>query len=147
MRLVLLVVRVELLVARHHSSVKRMRLLARHLHHNRLLHAVGDNFSHHFLAAALHGLGLGLCGYGHYRFSVAAARPRSPKMVLTRAMSLRRPRIFFKLSVCPIFSWNFSLKSWSARSFSWCRSSSSVKLRTLSDFIKSIPILETSRPA
>src|SRR5271165_3302233 len=52
-RLVLLVMRVELLVARHHPSVKRMRLLARHLHHNRLLHAVGQDFAHHFLAAAL----------------------------------------------------------------------------------------------
>src|SRR5437868_6706089 len=59
-------------------------------------------------------------------------------MVLIRAMSLRSPRIFFKLSVCPMLSWNFSLNSWSARSRSWCRSSSLVKLRILSAFIKSI---------
>src|ERR1700676_3528788 len=52
-RFILLVMRVELLVARHYALVKRMRLLARHLHHDRLLHAVGDHFSHHFLAAAL----------------------------------------------------------------------------------------------
>ena len=40
-------------------------------------------------------------------------------MVFTRAMSLRSPRIFFRLSVCPMFSWNFSLNSWSASSRSW----------------------------
>src|SRR5437899_12951073 len=60
-------------------------------------------------------------------------------IVLTRAISLRRPRIFFRLSVCPILSWNFSLKSWSARSCSWWRSSTSVKLRIFSDFMFSIP--------
>src|SRR5207253_9535028 len=58
-------------------------------------------------------------------------------MVLTRAISLRRPRIFFRLSVCPMLSWNFSLKSWSASSCSWWRSSTSVRLRTFSDFIVS----------
>src|SRR6202022_3360991 len=72
---------------------------------------------------------------GHYRFSVAVARPRSPRMVFTRAISLRSPRIFFRLSVCPMLSWNFSLNSWSLSSRSWWRSSSSVKLRTFSDFI------------
>src|SRR5258708_31553241 len=35
----------------------------------------------------------------------------SRMMVLTRATSLRRPRIFFRLSVCPILSWNFKRKS------------------------------------
>ena len=34
-------------------------------------------------------------------------------------MSLRRPRIFFKLSLCPIFNWNFSRKSCSLSSRSW----------------------------
>src|SRR5580698_6127080 len=98
-RFVLLVVRIELLVARDHAPVERMRLLARHLHHNRFLHAVGDHFSHYFLAAALH-LRRGLCiGSRHYFFSVAVERSRSPAMVLTRAISLRRPRIFFRLSV------------------------------------------------
>src|SRR6202162_4119126 len=93
MRLILLVMRVELLVARHHASVKRMRLLARHLHHNRLLHAVGDDLSHHFLAAALHLLCCLVCCFRprHYRFSVADERSRSPRIVLTRAISLRKP--------------------------------------------------------
>src|ERR1035438_18453 len=98
MRLVLLVVRIELLVPRHHAPIKRMRLLARHLHHNRLLHAVGDHFSHHFLAAALHFFARGC--FRHYRFSVAAERVRSPalstRIVLTLAISLRSPRIFFR---------------------------------------------------
>ena len=49
-----LVVRVKLFVARDDAPIERMRFLARHLHHNRLLHAVGDHFAHHFLAAALH---------------------------------------------------------------------------------------------
>src|SRR5579864_4629383 len=101
MRLIFLVVRVELFVARYHPPVKRMRLLARYLHHNRLLHAVGDHFAHHFLAAALNFFCS--CCFRHYFFSVAAerARPpvRSPMIVLTRAMSLRSPRIFFRLSV------------------------------------------------
>src|ERR1700687_3171225 len=74
MRLILLVMRVKLFVARHHASVEGMRLLARHLHHNRLLHAVGDDLSHHFLAAGPH-LRRGLCiGSRPYCFSVAAER-------------------------------------------------------------------------
>src|ERR1700682_5103098 len=77
------------------------------------------------------------CCFWHYRFSVAVVRSRW--IVLTRAMSLRKPRIFFKLSVCPMLSWNFSLKSWSASSLSWCCSSTSVRLRILSDFINAIP--------
>src|SRR5438309_3599801 len=102
MRLVLLVMGVELLVSRDHAPVERMRLLARYLHHDGLVHAAGDYFSHHFLAASLHVFSW-RCS-GHYRFSVAVARPRSPRIVLTRAMSLRSPRIFFRLSVCPVFS-------------------------------------------
>src|SRR5215471_223690 len=35
----------------------------------------------------------------------------SRMMVWIRATSLRSPRILLRLSVCPIFSWNFSLKS------------------------------------
>src|SRR5579863_3780220 len=111
MRLIGFVVGVELFVARDHASVERMRLLARHLHHDGLVHAAGDDFSHDYLAPALHVFGLA-CGFSHYRFSVTVApavtvaveRPRSPRTVLTRAMSLRRPRIFFRLSVWPIFS-------------------------------------------
>src|ERR1700678_4368651 len=141
-RLVLLVVRVELFIPRHHASIKWVRFLARDLDHDRLLHAVGDYFAHHFLAPTLRWFILWgrrlCCGFRHYRFSVAAARVRSLRMVLTRAISLRSPRIFFRLSVWPIFSWNFSLNNWSARSCPWCLSSSSVKLRILSDFIKSI---------
>src|SRR5947207_3335738 len=49
-------------------------------------------------------------------FCPAPLRPmpssRSRKIVLTRAISLRRPRIFFRLSVWPMFIWNLSLKSW-----------------------------------
>src|SRR5438874_3936754 len=43
-----------------------------------------------------------------------------------RATSLRKPRIFLRLSVCPILSWNFSRKSWSFSSPCWCCSSASV---------------------
>src|SRR5579864_2102505 len=46
MGLIGLVVRIELLVARNHATIKGVRLLPRHLHHNRLLHAVGDDFAH-----------------------------------------------------------------------------------------------------
>src|SRR5262245_11450303 len=35
----------------------------------------------------------------------------SRMMVWIRATSLRSPRILLRLSVCPIFSWNFSRKS------------------------------------
>src|SRR5215831_18863223 len=112
--LIALVMRVELLIPRDHAPVKRMRLLPRHLHHDRLVHLVRDDLAHHFLAAALRLL----CRFRHYFFSVAAARVRSPRIVFTRAMSLRNPRIFFRLSVCPMFIWNFSLNNWSARSFS-----------------------------
>src|SRR5580693_1871380 len=72
MRLVGFVVRIKLLVARDHASVERMRLLARHLHHDGFVHAAGDDFSHDFLAPSLHLLGLA-CGFSHYRFSVALA--------------------------------------------------------------------------
>src|SRR5580700_3261399 len=108
-RLILLIVRVKFLVACHHASVARMRLLARHLHHDGLGHLVRDHFSHHFLPPALHlrarrRCGLLGCGFRHQRFSVAAERVRSPRIVFTRAMSLRSPRIFFRLSVCPMFN-------------------------------------------
>src|SRR5581483_5242732 len=74
-----------------------------------------------------------------YFFSVfCAASSCSRRIVFTRAMSLRRPRIFLRLSVCPMLSWNFSLNSWSARSRSWCLSSASVKLRIFSAFIISL---------
>src|SRR5579884_371982 len=76
------------------------------------------------------------CVSAIYFFSVSApATWRSRAIVLMRAMSLRSPRIFFRLSDCPILSWNFRRKSWSLSSRSWCWSSASVKLRTLSAFI------------
>src|SRR5579863_4361847 len=100
MRLVRLVVCIELLVPRDHASVERMRLLPRHLYHNRLLHLAGDDFAYNFLAAALRLL----CCFRHYRFSIAPERLRSTWIVFTRAISLRSPRIFFRLSVCPMFS-------------------------------------------
>src|SRR5450631_282080 len=140
MRFVLLVVRVELLPDRDHASVERMRLLPRHFDHDRLLHLVRDDRADQDLAAAVFfRLALG-CRFRHYFFSVfGAARSCSRRIVWTRAISRRSPRIFFKLSVCPIFIWNFSLKSWSAKSRSWCLSSTSVKLRIFSAFIKSVP--------
>src|SRR5580704_1585365 len=157
MRFVLLVVRVELLPDRDHPLVHRMRLLARHLDHNRLLHLVRDDSADQFLMVRLACFRLA-CSFRHYRFSAllvvvlpvaavlttvlpvsvfGAASSCSRRTVWTRAISRRSPRIFFKLSVCPIFIWNFSLKSWSAKSFSWCLSSTSVKLRIFSAFIKS----------
>src|SRR6266478_1339813 len=91
---------------------RHQRRLAGHFHHDRLLHLVGDDFPYDFFAPS----GCRLCRLCHYLFSVTACpvRARSPRMVLTRAMSLRRPRIFFRLSVWPMLSWNFSLNSWSA---------------------------------
>src|SRR2546427_9893875 len=118
-----------------------MRFLAHNFHHDGLEHAVRDNFANHFLAPSLfHDLALLCICVGHdYFFSVVPpASSRSRAMVFTRAMSLRRPRIFLRLSVCPMLSWNFSLKSWSLSSRSWWRSSSSVKLRTLSGFINQL---------
>src|SRR5580765_847866 len=108
---VLLVVRVELLVGGDDAAIERVRLLARHRDHDGLVHLVGDDFAHDFLAPSRRLL----CSFRHYFFSVVACAPRerSPTMVFTRAMSLRRPRIFFRLSVWPMLSWNFSLNSWS----------------------------------
>src|SRR5579864_8439725 len=137
MRFVLLIVGVEFFVPRHHASVERMRFLPRYLHHDRLLHAVRKNFSHHFLVAALRLC----CCFRHYRFSVALDRLRSAMIVFTRAISLRIPRSFFRLSVCPMFSWNFSLNSWSANSRSWLASSSSVRFLILSTFINKFSAL------
>src|SRR2546426_9185696 len=93
---------------RHHPAIEGMRLFAHHLDHDGLAHFVRDHSAYHFLAPA-HGLCICL---RHYFFSVVPpAVARSRAIVFTRAMSLRSPRIFFKLSVCPILSWNFSLKS------------------------------------
>src|SRR5260370_15298200 len=138
MRLVLLVVRIELLPNRDHPLVHRMRLLPRHFDHDRLLHLVRDDGADQFLMVLL--FFRLACGFRHYFFSVLRAPSScSRRTVWTRAMSRRSPRIFFRLSVCPIFIWNFSLKSWSARSRSWCLSSTSVKLRIFSAFINSVP--------
>src|SRR5437879_4140626 len=60
---------------------------------------------------------------------------RSRAIVFKRATPRRNERILFKLSVCPIFIWNFRRKSWSIESRSFCFSSASVKLRTFSAFI------------
>src|SRR2546425_329117 len=119
---VLLVVSVELFHFGDHAAVEGMRFLAHNFHHDGLEHAVRDNFANHFLAPSLfHDLALLCICVGHdYFFSVVPpASSRSRAMVFTRAMSLRRPRIFFRLSVCPMLSWNFSLKSWSLSSRSW----------------------------
>src|SRR5580765_6521764 len=55
--------------------------------------------------------------------------------VCTRATSLRRPRILFRLSVCPILSWNLRRKSWSLSSCCWCSSSASVRFLSFSTSI------------
>src|SRR4030088_314401 len=82
------------------------------------------------------------CRFRHHFFSVLRAPIScSRRTVCTRAISRRSPRIFFRLSVCPIFIWNFSLKSWSAKSRSWCLSSTSVKLRIFSAFISQFSVL------
>src|ERR1035437_8791034 len=137
----LLVVGVKLLPDRDHPLVHGVRLLPRHLDYDRLLHLIRDDGADQYFAVRLR-FGpdfFGLArGFRHYFFSVfAPASSCSRKMVWTRAISRRSPRIFFRLSVCPIFIWNFSLKSWSAKSRSWCLSSTSVKLRIFSTFIKS----------
>src|SRR5215470_9671130 len=123
-RLVLFVMRVELLVGRDDATIERMRLRPRHRNHDGLVHLVRDHFADQFFAPS----GRLLCRLSHYFFSVTAwpLRARSPMIVFTRAMSLRSPRIFFRLSVWPMLSWNFSLNNWSARSRSWCFSSASV---------------------
>src|SRR5215471_13831547 len=110
MRFIFLVVRVELLADRDHAAVECMRLLARHFDHDRLLHLVRHDRTDQMLAARLL---FRACSFRHgYFFSVLrAASSCSRRMVFTRAMSLRNPRIFFRLSVCPIFIWNFSLNS------------------------------------
>src|SRR5439155_13420408 len=114
------IVRVKLFGLGDDASIEGMRLLAHYFHHDRLLHAVRHYLAHHqFAATGVFGRLALLCfRVGHYFFSVATAvaAPRSRAMVFTRAMSRRRPRIFFRLSVCPMLSWNFSLKSWSFRS-------------------------------
>src|SRR5712692_5617161 len=125
-----------------------MRFLAHDFHHDGLVHAVGYDLADDLLAPSClsrHLILLCVC-LGHYFFSVvpAAASSCSRMMVFTRAMSLRRPRIFFRLSVCPMLSWNFSLNSWSLSSRSWWRSSSLVKLRTFSGFINGYRFLVLS---
>src|SRR5580700_3835188 len=164
MRLVLLIVGIELLPDRDHPPVHRMRLLARHFDDDRLLHLVRDDGPNQFLVVRLPCFALA-CGSRHYRFSallvwallvcalpvsvlcvsvLTAASSCSRRTVWTRAMSRRSPRIFFRLSVCPMFIWNFSLKSWSPKSRSWCLSSTSVKLRIFSAFINKFPVLVLS---
>src|ERR1019366_6232747 len=114
-----------------------MRLLPRHFDHDNLLHLIRDDRADQYLAARVF-FGLA-CDFRHYFFSVLRApKSCSRRTVCTRAISRRSPRIFFRLSVCPIFIWNFSLKSWSAKSRSWCLSSMSVKLRIFSTFINSV---------
>src|SRR6202166_788030 len=156
MSFVLLIMRVELLADRDHASVHGMRLFPRHFDHDRLLHLVREHDPDQLLVMLLSLcpclIGSLACRFRHYFFSVfvfgcacvlvcvlCPAISCSRRIVCTRAMSRRSPRTFFRLSVCPIFIWNFSLKSWSAKSRSWCLSSTSVKLRIFSAFIKSVP--------
>src|ERR1022692_852065 len=156
MRLIGLVVGVEFLPDRDHPFVHGMRFLARDFHDNGFLHLVRDHGADQDLAVRFR-FGPGSAGFSmahvfrHYFFSVlrvvvlpavlSAASSCSRRTVWTRAISRRSPRIFFRLSVCPIFIWNFSLKSWSAKSRSWCLSSTSVKLRIFSAFINQVSVL------
>src|ERR1700688_4310495 len=148
MSFVLLIMRVELLADRDHASVHGMRLFPRHFDHDRLLHLVREHDPDQFLVMLLSLcpclIGSLACRFPHYFFSVLVcalvcvlcpAISCSRRIVCTRAISRRSPRTFFRLSVCPIFIWNFSLNNWSAKSRSWCLSSSSVKLRIFSAFI------------
>src|SRR5437764_14863323 len=96
MGFVLFVVRIKLFRLRNHARIKRMRPAAHHLDHDGLVHAVRDYVADHFFAPS------GSLCFRHYFFSPAVARSRAT--VFTRAMSLRRPRSFFKLSVWPILS-------------------------------------------
>src|SRR5579862_8322843 len=102
--------RIKLLCLRNHAAIEGVGLLAHHRNHDGLLHAVRNHLTNHFLApAGIGGLNLLCVCLGHYLLSVLlAASSRSRPMVFTRAISLRMPRIFFRLSVCPMLSWNFS---------------------------------------
>src|ERR1022692_2020243 len=156
MRLIGLVVGVEFLPDRDHPFVHGMRFLARDFHDNGFLHLVRDHGADQDLAVRFR-FGPGSAGFSmahvfrHYFFSVlrvvvlpavlSAASSCSRRTVWTRAISRRSPRIFFRLSVCPIFIWNFSLKSWSAKSLCWWFSSTSVKLRIFSAFINRFSVL------
>src|ERR1700686_434278 len=136
MRFFFLLLRIKLLPDRDHPLVHRMRLLPRHFDHDRLLHLVRDDRADQFFMVLL-SFGLA-CGFRHYFVPVLRAPSScSRRTVWTRAISRRSPRIFFRLSVCPMFIWNFSLNNWSAKSRSWCLSSSSVRLRIFSAFISS----------
>src|SRR5581483_2687237 len=139
MGLVLLVMGIKFLCLRNHPRIQRMCLAPDHLDHDGLVHAVRDHVPDQFFAPSRR-----LC-VPHYFFSPAIARSRT--MVLTRAMSLRKPRIFFKLSVWPMFNWNFSLKSWSFISRSWCRNSSSVRFLIFSASINSYLAVGPERAA
>src|SRR2546421_1083396 len=107
-RFVLFVVRIKLLGLGDDAAIEGMRLFAHHFHHDGLLHAVGHYLAHHqFAATGIFGSLALLCfRVCHYFFSVVTPPgvPRSRAMVFTRAMSRRRPRIFFRLSVCPMLS-------------------------------------------
>src|SRR6266542_5213663 len=129
---VLLIVRVKFLRVRNHAAVHRVSLLAHDLDHDGLAHLGGDHVAN--LGLTL-GSGLG-SRFNHYFFSPASWRCRA--MVLTRAISRRRPRIFLRLSVCPMLSWNLRRKSWSLSSRSWCLSSASVKFLIFSASINSV---------
>src|SRR5205807_8185024 len=100
---VVLVMGVELLVMRNHAHVETVPLRPRHFDDDGLFHLVGDDFSNHCLLPS--GFSV-CCRVGHiYLFSdFWAASSCSRTIVLIRAMSLRRPRIFFRLSVCPMLS-------------------------------------------
>src|SRR5689334_20263974 len=101
MGLILLVMGVKLLRFGDHPRIQRVRPPADHLHHDGLVHSIGNHMPNQFFSSS------GSLSFRHHFFSPAAAR--SCTMVFTRAISLRNPRNFFRLSVCPMLSWNFSL--------------------------------------
>src|SRR5258708_6535109 len=88
-----------------------------------------DAFAGFFVEALLALALAGLAAAGFSAFAAASGAfaagaaflPPMPSscsrmMVWMRATSLRNPRIFLRLSVCPILSWNFNRKSWSLSS-------------------------------
>src|SRR5215467_11597734 len=125
-----------------------MRLAHAHLNHDGLAHLGGNHLADLGVTQVfLRGCCCALC---HYLFLALPASPEpallslpeaasafSRMMVFTRATSLRSPRIFFRLSVCPILSWNLRRKSWSLSSCSCCLSSASVKFLIFSASINS----------
>src|SRR4051812_20674349 len=140
MVLVVLVVRVVLLGARHLLAVQRVRVAALHLHHHRLVHLVGhDGADAGLAAAALLLLLPGLVVLGVHQRAPSFAVPRSVSTVFRRAMSRRIVRSSIGLSSCCVAERKRSRKR---SSWSWLRRSSIssvVMSRTSAGFTTHLP--------